>query len=425
MKFKITCFVMILLVSFTTLAYGIDVMVNTEKVMFDNDSGKPFLDANKRTQVPLRKTMEKFGAKVNWDESSNTAIVEKNNIMVKIPIGKNYILVNDKQVANDTAAIVKNGKTYLPIRAVAEALGAKVFWDNDTSTVILSTNTTNMYVVDATGENKGFKWIKNHELTKLNVYYNQVVDGSMVMRQTRYSLAKKVSMDEKVKWVDLNGKNVTSTRGEIYDLISYYAKQSSLYRRANPLSSINPYQDSLEYIRKNLPDIFDDWSASSTSKEYEVGNIVEQYLDGFKTVTASTDTQSLEKPAETTPETTQPPKKKEIKEWYTSKELSEISIYISSSDYRVDFDYLLAMEIADETGHCDTNELEKICEGSISIYTNLSSKKSIKLDMSKVRFENYPYQVNINGVLINIKGPKLEDIEISGASLLEKGLISE
>jgi len=31
-------------VSFTTLAYGIDVMVNTEKVMFDNDSGKPFID---------------------------------------------------------------------------------------------------------------------------------------------------------------------------------------------------------------------------------------------------------------------------------------------------------------------------------------------------------------------------------------------
>lgn len=107
-------------------------------IKYTEASGIPFIDSASRTQVPLRLTMENFGAKVAWESISRTAIVEKNGIKVEVPIGKNYIFVNGAQQTIDTAAQIVNSKTYLPIKAVAEALGGKVAWDSSTKTVIIT-----------------------------------------------------------------------------------------------------------------------------------------------------------------------------------------------------------------------------------------------------------------------------------------------
>jgi hypothetical protein len=60
-----------------------------------------------------------------------------NGITVKIPIGKPYIFVNDKLVLNDTVSIIKNGRTYLPIRVVLESFGFDIDWNSNTQTVIV------------------------------------------------------------------------------------------------------------------------------------------------------------------------------------------------------------------------------------------------------------------------------------------------
>ena len=80
--------------------------------------------------------MEQAGATVTWDAAAKVAKIEKRGTVVQIPIGANYIIVDGKQVATDTAAVIKNGRTYLPIRAVLEAVDFTVEWDNDTRTVL-------------------------------------------------------------------------------------------------------------------------------------------------------------------------------------------------------------------------------------------------------------------------------------------------
>ncbi|MBK5215929.1 MAG: copper amine oxidase N-terminal domain-containing protein, partial [Candidatus Pacebacteria bacterium] len=105
-------------------ATGISVNINGANINFTQDSGTPFIDSANRTQVPFRQTMEQFGASVSWDQASQTAIAEKNGIIVKVPIGKNYIYKNTELISNDTAALIKDSRTYLPIRAVLEAFGA-------------------------------------------------------------------------------------------------------------------------------------------------------------------------------------------------------------------------------------------------------------------------------------------------------------
>ncbi|MEG2000849.1 MAG: MBL fold metallo-hydrolase, partial [Evtepia sp.] len=58
---------------------------------------------------------------------------------VHVPIGKPYIIVGDKEVPNDTAALIQNDRTYLPIRAVLEAFDAYVSWDATQNSVAVDT----------------------------------------------------------------------------------------------------------------------------------------------------------------------------------------------------------------------------------------------------------------------------------------------
>jgi|GEM_PF-3423628 len=127
---KIIYFILIFVLLFTTLAFGISISIDDVKVQYTHISGEPFTDSNNRTQVPLRITMEQFGASVSWDEDRNTAIVQKGETIVEVPIGESYIVCNGQKINTDSAALIKDGKTYLPIRAVLEAFGAEVEWNS-------------------------------------------------------------------------------------------------------------------------------------------------------------------------------------------------------------------------------------------------------------------------------------------------------
>jgi hypothetical protein len=109
-------------------------------VKFTESSGFPFIDDANRVQVPLRKTLEKFGGKVEWDAVNKIATITENNIKVQVPIGEKYILRDGQKIEIDTAAMIVNGRTYLPIRPVVEAFDGKVRWDSVEKVVII-TNT--------------------------------------------------------------------------------------------------------------------------------------------------------------------------------------------------------------------------------------------------------------------------------------------
>lgn len=116
---------------------NINVTIDGKYVSFNDNLGYPFVDSSNRTQVPLRVTMEAYGAKVDFDARTSTAIVSKDGVTVKVPIGKKYIYKGSELIPIDTAAIVKNGRTYLPIRAVVEALAGQVSWDSANYKVVI------------------------------------------------------------------------------------------------------------------------------------------------------------------------------------------------------------------------------------------------------------------------------------------------
>ncbi|MCL1982411.1 MAG: ABC transporter substrate-binding protein [Clostridiales bacterium] len=123
--------------SFTNAESTVSISIDGTPVEFSQASGQPFIDENNRTQVPFRQVLEAFGATVDWDSAARTAIAEKGGITVKVPIGTDYIYKGGVKIANDTTSLIKDSRTYLPIRIVLEAFGAAVDWDGSTNTVFV------------------------------------------------------------------------------------------------------------------------------------------------------------------------------------------------------------------------------------------------------------------------------------------------
>ena len=81
---------------------------------------------NDRTFVPYRALAEAFGAKVEWNEKDRTVTTEMDGKKVVMTIDKKEYKVNDKEMTMDVAPYIAKDRTLVPVRFVAEALGFKV-----------------------------------------------------------------------------------------------------------------------------------------------------------------------------------------------------------------------------------------------------------------------------------------------------------
>ena len=135
MKRIIFAFTLFLIFIMSTGVYAAEVSIDDKNLEFCGHTGFPYIDLNNRTQVPLRIIMESLGADVAWLQEAKTAVIVKGDITVEVPIGKSYIIKNGQQIANDTAAVIRGDRTFIPIRAVLEAYGIQVGWTSETQTV--------------------------------------------------------------------------------------------------------------------------------------------------------------------------------------------------------------------------------------------------------------------------------------------------
>ena len=80
MKRKIVAFTVAFILTLSTSTYAVDISINDTNVEFCGHTGIPYIDSNNRTQVPLRITMESLGAEVDWNQDTQTVVVEKDDI---------------------------------------------------------------------------------------------------------------------------------------------------------------------------------------------------------------------------------------------------------------------------------------------------------------------------------------------------------
>ena len=91
---------------------------------------------NDTTLVPLRAIFEALGMEVTWDEATSTVTAVKDGITVILTIGSTCAYQNGRQIQLLTAPIISaQNRTLVPVRFIAESLGLTVSWQEEAQTV--------------------------------------------------------------------------------------------------------------------------------------------------------------------------------------------------------------------------------------------------------------------------------------------------
>ena len=90
-----------------------------------------------RTLVPMRAVFEALGAEVTWNDTLKEATGTLGNQTVLLRIGSKTASVNGVETALDVPAQIVSSRTLVPIRFIAESLNAGVDWDPITRTVYI------------------------------------------------------------------------------------------------------------------------------------------------------------------------------------------------------------------------------------------------------------------------------------------------
>ena len=146
---------------------NISVYVNGKAVNFD----VPPTTINDRTMIPLRATFEMLGASVSWDDNTQTATGVKDGISVMLTIGSNTLYRNGNAVTLDVPPMLIADRTLVPVRAISEAFGCQVDWDENTQSVLISSNSYSEYNTPSETSNSPSNVLSTTSVVK---YYEEV-----------------------------------------------------------------------------------------------------------------------------------------------------------------------------------------------------------------------------------------------------------
>ncbi len=114
----------------------ISLIVDNRQVYFNKEDGfgVPFIDAQNRILLPVRKALEAIGAEVSYDIKTQTVEAKQGDVEIVLRMGEQTIQINGKETPMDTVATLIEERTYIPLRAVYESFGYEILWSNVSNT---------------------------------------------------------------------------------------------------------------------------------------------------------------------------------------------------------------------------------------------------------------------------------------------------
>ena len=115
----------------------IKILVNGTRIYPDTAPGA----IEGRILVPIRAVAEEMGYKVDWNAEKQLVTLLPGNSgenTVVFELSQKDYLVNGETYQLDVPAVAINGRTYIPLRAAAESMGALVSWDGSENTAIIN-----------------------------------------------------------------------------------------------------------------------------------------------------------------------------------------------------------------------------------------------------------------------------------------------
>ena len=134
-----------LAIKYTTQKYtitgipGTNVNVVVKGVPVVWTDAEPYVNQDSRTMVPFRAIADALGLTVDWDGAAREAIFSNGSKTIYFPLDSKTARTSTGATTKmDTAAISVNGRSYAPVRYLAEFFGYTVTWDGNTRTVGIS-----------------------------------------------------------------------------------------------------------------------------------------------------------------------------------------------------------------------------------------------------------------------------------------------
>ena len=93
------------------------------------------LKYNNSTMVPFRQLADALGIQVDWQAETSTVIATAKDLELRLQLGNKVATVNGRSVALNAEPVLLEDRTYIPLRFFSENVGAKVGWDEATQTV--------------------------------------------------------------------------------------------------------------------------------------------------------------------------------------------------------------------------------------------------------------------------------------------------
>lgn len=103
---------------------------DVEKQIDEQNNDVAVFVENDRSYVPVRFISENYGGDVEWIPETQTVNITFEDRTISLTIGKPEIMINGEVTKLDVAPIVRNDRTFLPLRACTEAIGKEVFYSD-------------------------------------------------------------------------------------------------------------------------------------------------------------------------------------------------------------------------------------------------------------------------------------------------------
>ena len=130
----------------------------------------PPLIINDSTMVPVRAIFEALGADVNWNDETRTVTSVRDGVTVTLTIDQSVMYVNGTPKQLEAPACIIDERTLVPLRAVSEAYGADVVWDGNTRTVYITSGNTAAVTTEPVQYSYSYDTLKN-DIMSAGVYY--------------------------------------------------------------------------------------------------------------------------------------------------------------------------------------------------------------------------------------------------------------
>ena len=167
---------------------------------------------NERTMIPARAVFEQLGGTVSWNEASQQVTVQLGGHTVVLTIQSLNATVDGVLKTMDAVPRLYQGRTLIPIRFVAEALGATVGWDNATRTATINLGGVQPAPTPSVPATKGsITAVSVTYGTDSNLYTTVKITSSVAMTTSDYSVMTLTGPNRYV--VDFT--NFTGTSGSL------------------------------------------------------------------------------------------------------------------------------------------------------------------------------------------------------------------